>query len=607
MEFPVLEPVSPDCRLLRSFGGYCHRPQAEIGEFYEMQNMSGDQFPLLSTRKPRASLTTAEPGIWNPARSRLQALGELDGLCVLSKGILYYHYGSGLFQKADLGLSDSEPKQLIRFGTNLIVLPDKKYINLWDPEDRGSLEATYAPEEPVDLLLRLCSPDGTVCKAEASVTAPLEPANGQLWLDLSGYELGGSSVLWQYDHALERWEEQLPGCLRLDAPGIGAAFRPGDGIFVRGLEGQSALRGIGERPLQVTAVGTDYVVLEFPAGILELELKALEGLQLQRRMPELDFLFAWENRLWGCRYGLDETGRFVNRIYGSKSGDMKNWFSFSGSDSDSVCLDCSTQGPWTGAICALGQALFFKENCLHRLYGDRPGSFGLRSLDCRGVQQGSHKSLAVVNGLLYYKATEGVVCYDGTLPECISRDLGEVSYHSAAAGALGDRYYISMKDEENTPQLFCYHTRHRLWYREDETAATEFCCVKGVLYYIREGAPLVGILAGTEGTESKVPWFVETGLLEGVDGQQQYLRRISLRLSMETGSSLRCRVQYDSEGIWQDLATLSGRGTGTVTLPLRLRRCDHLRLRLEGEGRVLLHSLLLERSKGGRQEGRSWP
>ena len=597
MEFPVLEAIPVRGREIRKFGGYCRRDAVAAGAFYDMENMTGDRYPLLSPRSGRGVLSARNPGLWNPAKSRPQALAELDGLCVLSDGILYFDQVGGEFQSADLQLSAEEPKQLIPFGTCLIVLPDKKYIDLRQPQVWGSLEARFAPEGEISLKCCLCSREGKVYEAQEADTAPLEPADGALWLDTSGYLSGGKSRLMQYSLAQEKWKELGPVYLRLEAAGIGAGFRAGDWIFVEGLE-DASLRDVSGKAKAVVAAAADYLVLDQAMGKAQLELNA-SGLILERRMPEMDLLFACDNRLWGCRYGLDEAGNFINRIYASKLGDMKNWYAFGGDDTDSFVADCSAYGPWTGAIHALGQPLFFKESSIHRVYGDGARNFRIQSLACRGVQEGSHKSLAVVNGLLYYKATDGVVVYDGSLPETVSQDLGEAAYYGGVAAALGNKYYIRMADGDGKARLFCYDTARRFWHREEDTPITQLCTAKNVLYYIQEGEPLVGILAGGTAVEQRVKWYAETGLLDGGDGQQCYLRRITARLSMETGTAVRFLVQYDSRGPWQCLAGVTGRGAGTVSVPLRLRRADHLRLRIEGEGPALIYGLFLEQAGGG--------
>ena len=99
--------------------------------------------------------------------------------------------------------------------------------------------------------------------------------------------------------------------------------------------------------------------------------------------------------------------------------------------------------------------LFFKENCLHKVYGQFPSNFQIQTTTCRGVQNGCENSLAIVNEVLFYMTRDGVCAFDGSLPQDISSVFGEMHYYNAVAGALGNKYYISMADAETDP--FSYH------------------------------------------------------------------------------------------------------------------------------------------------------
>ena len=115
----------------------------------------------------------------------------------------------------------------------------------------------------------------------------------------------------------------------------------------------------------------------------------------------MDHITSAGNRLWGCRYGLSEDGRVVNELYACKLGDFRNWNCFMGISTDSYVVTVGTDGQFTGAITHLGSPLFFKETCMHKVYGNSL-PFGVQDTACRGVQKGCEKSLAIVNEVLYY-------------------------------------------------------------------------------------------------------------------------------------------------------------------------------------------------------------
>ena len=54
MRYPKLNPSARRQVLIDRFRGYEHLPQVSAGAFYEMENLSGEQAPLLTVRR-RAS------------------------------------------------------------------------------------------------------------------------------------------------------------------------------------------------------------------------------------------------------------------------------------------------------------------------------------------------------------------------------------------------------------------------------------------------------------------------------------------------------------------------------------------------------------------------
>ena len=75
-------------------------------------------------------------------------------------------------------------------------------------------------------------------------------------------------------------------------------------------------------------------------------------------------------------------------------------------------MNVGSDGPFTGAATCMGYVLFFKENCLHKLYGSRPADYQLVSVQCRGVAKQASKSMCVLAEVLYYLSTDGVMAWD---------------------------------------------------------------------------------------------------------------------------------------------------------------------------------------------------
>lgn len=228
---------------------------------------------------------------------------------------------------------------------------------------------------------------------------------------------------------------------------------------------------------------------------------------------------------------------------------------------------------------------------MHKVYGNYPANYQIQTTSCRGVQKGCSKSLSIVNEVLYYKSRSAVCAYDGSLPVEMSSSLGEVAYSDAVAGTLGNKYYISMADESGVYHLFVYDTKKGMWHREDNTQAKDFCTCRGDLYFISNDKKIKTVLGTGEKEKERVRWMAETGIIGTDMPDKKYISRLDVRLSVTLGTRLYFYIQYDSSGEWEHIFTLAGRSLSSFSIPIRPRRCDHLRLRIEGDGEAKIFSI----------------
>ena len=559
MYFPQLSTPRQSRVTVSRFLGLDRRPRGQEGSFREMENLCADGYPTLTVRRPRGVAGSAvSPG----------GLTVKEGLIWVDGHTLYIN-GSA----AGLVLSEGR-KQLISMGAWLLIWPDKAYINTKDLTDFGSLENKRVTEGEVSFAL--CRPDGTVYSGYlAADEAPEEPEAGSLWLDTGGDE----TALRQYGE--DGWTAVDDVCVRMNAAGIGIGFTAGDGIAVSGCR-ETALNG--SFPLR--SVEDDYVVVTALPRSLSSQS---DPVTVERSVPDMDYVVESGNRLWGCKYGI-VNGQAVNAIYASKLGDFKNWECYQGVATDSWRASCGTDGKWTGAATLADSPVFFKEDCFHRVYPSATGAHQVVVQKCAGVQNGSNKSLVVVDDRLYYKSRMGVCVYDGSLPQDIGSCFGTKLYYNAVAGGVRGKYFISMEDEGHNWTLFVYDTRKGLWHKEDGTHAEAFARVDDELYFLEDGT--LKTIYGTVGTlEDPVSWMAETGIMTyGLVGKK-YVSRINLRMQLPKGSGMDFWVQYDSDGLWRHCGHIEGRGLRTFLLPIRPARCDHLKFRLTGKGERKLLSL----------------
>ena len=566
MWLPELRRINTSRQMIDTFSGYNHNLRIGDGEFFNMTNMTSDFYPVLSPRKKR--------GIY-AAPKHCTGMIAKDSLCYVdgSKFVMNEY-------EVDMDLND-EPKQLISMGAYVIILPDKKYINTTDITDFGSIEVSnYVDQEA---RFSLCRVDGTDYGAiPAQDTAPINPENGALWIDTSATP----HALMQYSASSSiKWTQVATTFVRISALGIGAGLSKGDGVNISGVTVASLTDLNGSFVLH--DVGDDFIVI---TGILDMTVYQADGITVSRSMPTMDFVTECGNRLWGCRYGLSNEGQIVNEIYCSKLGDFKNWDCFAGISTDSWRGSVGTDGVFTGAITHMGFPIFFKENCLHKVYPSEVGAHAIQDTACRGVQKGSEKSLAIVNEVLYYKSRSGICAYDGSLPVEVSYALGDVWYENAVAGSHGNKYYISMADKEGRYHLFVYDTAKRLWHKEDQLKAENFCSCRGDLYCL-SGETIITMLGSGTPAEGNVSWMAQTGEIGLSSPDAKYISRLTLRLNMELGARLRVFVQYDFSPTWELIHSVHSQKLGSFNIPIRPKRCDFLRLRLEGVGDCKIYSM----------------
>ena len=572
MKLSMLREIPSTRSMIDVFRGYNHNLRIGEGEFYDMKNLTSAGYPTLSPRPKR--------GIYSSPKNPTGLIAK-DSLCYVDGEDFYINE-----YKIAMGLSD-EPKTLISIGAYVIIMPDKKYINTADLTDYGPIEASVETSETTTF--SLCKLDGTDYdyeKIKISDTAPEDPENLALWMDTSSTP----NVLKQYSALHSTWTSVATTYIKIKSTGIGKPFAENDGVTISGID-IDELSDLNNT-IVVWAKGDDYIVV---TGIIERVLSTNAKITITRRMPIMDFIIESGNRLWGCKYGIAVNGQVVNEIYASKLGDFKNWNCFMGISTDSYVASVGTDGQFTGAVTHLGYPLFFKENCMHKVYGNYPANFQIQTTACRGVQKGCSKSLAIVNETLFYKSRAAVCAYDGSLPVEMSSALGDVAYSDAVAGSLGNKYYISMKDDKEEYNLFVYDTSKGMWHREDDTQATEFCNCRGNLYYIDYAdnqIKAVHEIKGNYNTENiPIQWSATTGIMGTDSPDKKYISRLIVRLLLEVGASVSFAIEYDSSGEYDHLFTMSGTKLQTFSIPIKPKRCDHLRLRIRGEGVAKIFSI----------------
>ena len=622
--FPKLQPLQTKTDVITRFGGYCHTSTAKPGEWFDMENLSAREYPLLTPRPPRGKLpgaqfTTggqliAKEGLWRVQGDSLVGFDPLTNKPI--------HTFEQVF---------SHTPHLVSFDTRLVDLSAGVWFST-RPNGSGTYEQgqfIYRCEGSGEAFsVYLCDERGEPLSVNCfGVSPPEQPVGGMLWLDTTDTP---ATLKRYYEDSASYAPEQT--FLRI-AMGCSLAHME-EGDFVE-ISLPTVTNGVGESyglydpktPKKVLCKGenpngSSYFVVEggltgclgyhlFEGKVTVEQTTAItEGFTLrggpcfvENAVPLLDFGVSCGNRLWGCRYGRNRKGELVNEIYASAPGNFRVWERFEGIASDSYALSCGSDGPFTGAAVYGGNPLFFKENTLHRIYGTYP--FSATALPCNGVARGSEQSLAVVNNRMIYQSRWGLCTYSGSLPTLLDLPFGGKRYTHGVAAANSTLYYLSTVDESEQPVLFVYDTQRDILTKEDGVRARYMAAVGEDIFATVSTGEGMEILVLTGKTsfaparEEAVCFFGQTGRLGESAKGTGYLHGLELNAQLSAGSTLTVQVQYNGKGEFTPLATLKEGHFGRVRVPLRLRPCQYFTLRLKGKGECTLYSLTHLTRTGG--------
>ena len=593
------------------FFGICRKEKVSEGYFYDSENLSGDKFPVFSVKNPDAMWTGETE---NSLTEKIYCDGRL---AVGGKGItaaknvgdkFCYCTDSHVFingkRLIDATLhKDVSLRTIVPFGRNIFIAPDGEYIR----ETAAGFEVihTCTCHTSETAAFSFCDKDGNEVEAGYEYDKPDFPEAGDRYIS----EDEGSMTLYKYSEE-NMWEDAGSLYAKITSPGIGSMFLAGDRIYV-----SDAFFDRGECKVK-KIIDMNTVVV---SGILYGEIAEFRNFTAQKKIPLTDFAIEHNNRIWGCRYGKNNNGDFVNEIYASSLGDPTSWETFEGISTDSYQVSLGCPGEFTGAKVLGGDILFFKEEYIIRISGESPSDFSVTTFPARGVQRGCHNSIVNINEQLFYKSRYGVMRYDGTFPVEISDNLGNVRYSDAVAEGIDNKYYIAMTDDTGGRSIFVFHLNTSQWYKEDDKKNTRFMVrIRNCLYYVCLGqeteaekyysfrlwdasmiSQAVSILSPHENSvfsyipSERVCWYAQSGKT-GDDylPSRQILRRIHITMSLDEGAEVSMYIKSDNSSEWQRLCSIDTPVSKVFTVPVSTPPCHSYTLKLEGRGQCRIMNIV---------------
>lgn len=598
-------------QMLRAFGGINETYGCSEAEESRALNFSSRGYPALQTRAPRRKTREVKD---------VNGMYHLNGLLVCRGTTLEYTPDDSETREGAVVLEHAltnDRKALTGMGTKVLIWPDKKAFDT-ETGELSELGAVWEIGE-AGMTVTPCDTEGkTYTTGSVGEIEPEAPEDGQLFLKGDPETpYGMDSVLLKYSTKNKKWQEIMLQSLRIHCPGLGAAMKENDTVtlsgvpqrvcdaLAKGLNGEISISTLDGDDI-ITALALpkksdryygSWTVLRSGTAWQSLDGKVTENeaadapVKAERRVPDLDFVTEQGNRVWGC-------SRKENSIYACALGDPTNWYSYRGIASDSYAVSVGSDGEFTGAASCLSYILFFKENCIHKLYGSKPSDYQMSSVRCRGVAAKAAGSLCVIAETLYYLSPDGVMAWSGSLPAKVSGalDTGKLTAADwAMGGQLDARYYLYLHrraDGDGSGRLLVYDTEKGLWH-EESPAGTEMVST-GQQLYLWDGSALwaAGSDRETEGEEeANLRFEAVTGDIGMSVPDDKYISRVTLRLDALAHTVVTVAVSYDG-GAWETVGSCAvTQERQRVNLPFVPRRHDLMRLKFSGTGQMTLRSM----------------
>lgn len=541
----ALEPIEE--RVLE-FQGLNRKAVVDEGEMADMLNLSSDGYPMLKPRKPRGTYTKAPDAI-KPISiiSRFERIGMI---AEKANGDIAFFYNRSEVDNVTGLTADTK---MVAINTKICFFPQKTYLEIVrtgsvvTTGDYGYLEETFDNTEGLAVSITITNED---CKINL-----------------------GMSTGFAYDDAVN-----MVGKLAYtDKDGVAHSNVDCNVAFaVQSLDGFSLVCGT-ETFIELVGEGATNITFN---GVID------------RKMPDLDHIIEWNNRLWGV-------SNVENTIYACKLGDPKNWQYYQGTSLDSYYAQQGTDEDWTGCAAYSSHLIFFKQNSLARIYGTSPSSWQIDNMQGYGIEEGSSKSVAIINDIVFYKSTVGIMAYEGGQITPLSDKLG-TDIKNVVAGTEGIKYYASVEKADGSHELLVFDASKLVWHREDDVRFRDCCTMDGSLYFISDvdtedfDEDKVYIInpSETDITESidDMKWMATFGPFDEYIENRKIYSRILLRFRALGSSSAKVYISMN-EGEWELVKEYTDVQTGGEYIPIVPRRCDRYSIKIEGIGNTEIKSL----------------
>lgn len=596
---PQINHIDKKTAITDVFYGYNHRLKIGDGESYDEENLGTDSFPVMSNVKDNgAPIINFNPDYYNVRD--VYALGDKIGVLIDEyreipryQTLFIYEVDGTLVTTYDVTyyLPVASAWNVLMMGAYIVFFPkdlgEGFYINTTNGAIKriGRSETTMTSVEVIAATV-----DYDICDVVANMP-PSPSYDGDLFIQST------SGKMYRYSAASDQWSlvpetyAALSFYISRDKE-----ISAGDAIRISGLTGgfewlngdftvlKATKQNAPDSYFQTIVINTPSQKIGTPTG----------DATVSSPVPEMDFVFSHENRLWGCKYD-----GVVNSIYASALGDPGKWFSYQGISTDSYEVTVGDMGKWTGAVSYNGNPVFFKKDRIYTIYGSYPAEYTLQATVADGVDEGSIGSIAQVGGYLYYNSPSGFMRYN-SYPQYIGGAFEGQNINVTNGIGTKHKYYAVTDDE-----IYCYDTLKDIWHKEShegingavEVGQDIFLWYEYYLYIFHGG--------------DYADWYYISGDLaihnpttvshytSGVkaNNRHQYVTKITVRAQLGAEAQMHLWLSYDG-GEWEKQADIEAESMQVYDIPIRPRRHHSLRLKMNGSGECKVYAITKDIEEG---------
>lgn len=626
-----------------NFYGLNRTRRTSKGEFSEMKNMSANEYPCATPRKPRSFVCKAPDEINAVVSPDSTNTESITGFTGIAGGGFYYN---GVLKSGEFNLNPLWKWEIVPKGNMYI-------INGYDKENRKSLMYYYnidtdefaeggtvmsdlivtCKDDYIELIMNDSGPMGTYKVTDGAGNVIIDCSDFfQKYREHSTNDKNGSQT-WLYDKNLFdiffdvgdevsiegfpgsdnggqmfSYSIQSSGFIKEITPQPGAGAERNNTVDTDNLTSLDSLKDYEICSATVKGFSYESVAGGSVRCRISFYLKNKNGevltfkemtsavgatiyccgITIKKRTRVLDNIAIHHGRIWG-------SAPSGNQIYGSSASDL---FSFSSEDITkgfAVRIPSDTAGTVTGMCTYSNDLIVFKESSITIIGGDSPLNY--YSYVIQGIGCIDPKSIAVTPSGVLFLSYNGFYMFSGNVPQLFSARL-DTKYISAVAGYNDGVYYAcAVRADDGVRELLTYNMHYNIWHVLDDVDVTGYFAFRGK-WYMSDRIIVYECDSKNEIAET-VDWSFTSVKIHNNTLDEKSLTDLWIRCEIDEDAEFTVETCSD-DGKFKKHATFKGKGMVIFRCPVRMNMCSHYQYRISGYGPVVFYEIETHKIFGGR-------